>query len=161
MNIRKATEADAPAIASLLHMMVELRRILTGPVEATAANVARNLQAAVHSTTTAIYIAETAEGEITGYCAVHWVPFLFLKGGEAYVTELWVRSQESGKGIGTKLLDLITAEARDRGCSRVSLLNGMDSEAYHRQFYAKRGWTERKRMANFIYPLPNMAKGSG
>jgi len=33
------------------------------------------------------------------------------------------------------------------------LLNGRDSEAYKRNFYPQRGWVERERMANFIFPL--------
>jgi hypothetical protein len=33
------------------------------------------------------------------------------------------------------------------------LLNGRDSQSYQREFYKKRGWTERDRIANFILPL--------
>jgi GNAT superfamily N-acetyltransferase len=105
-----------------------------------------------------ILVAENGDGEIAGYCAVHWVPFLFLSGGEAYITELFVRPADSGKRIGTSLLDQVIAEARRRGCARVSLLNGRDSEAYRRNFYAQRGWIERDRLANFVFPLSNSQK---
>ncbi len=92
-------------------------------------------------------------GEILGYCAAHWVPLLFLPGGEAYVTELYVRERDSGQGIGSRLLDEVVALATSHGCSRISLLNGRFGQSYRRQFYAKRGWVERSEMANFILPL--------
>jgi len=158
MNIRTATEGDAGGIAELLHAMVELRSVHSDSVEATAKTVERNLQSALGSTTSMILVAENEGGEIAGYCAVHWVPFLFLSGGEAYVTELFVRPPDTGKRLGTSLLDQVIAEARRRGCARVSLLNGRDSEAYRRNFYAQRGWIERDRMANFVFPLSSSQK---
>jgi GNAT superfamily N-acetyltransferase len=90
------------------------------------------------------------ERTIIGYAAVHWVPLLFLAGGEAYVTELFVHPSHSGHGVGSTLLDTIVTEAKRRGCARVSLMNGRDVESYRREFYKKRGWIERSWMANFI-----------
>jgi len=153
MNVRNATEADAPAIATLLRAMPDLRSVASGTLDETKQKWQPNLRAAVTSTTSTILVAETAEGKIAGYCAVHWVPFLFLAGGEGYVTELFVHPDNSGNGIGSKLLDSVIAEARERGCARLSLLNGRDGESYKRNFYAQRGWIERDRMANFIFPL--------
>jgi len=153
MKIRKATEADAAGIAAVLHRMGDLRSILTEPIETTVRNVERNLLQAAASDTSTTYVAETLEGEIAGYCAVHWVPFLFFPGGEAYVTEVFVRPVDRGQGIGTGLLDTVVAEARARGCARLTLLNGRNGESYRRNFYAQRGWVEREGMANFIFPL--------
>jgi predicted N-acetyltransferase YhbS len=158
MNIRTATKGDAAGIADLLHTMVELRSVFSESAAATAKIVERNLQLAVGSDTSMILVAENAGGEIAGYCAVHWVPFLFQPGGEAYLTELFVRPPDTGKRIGTSLLDSVIAEARRRGCARISLLNGRDSEAYRRNFYAQRGWIERDRMSNFVFPLSNSQK---
>jgi len=90
MNIRNATESDAAGIAELLHTIVEIRSVFSESTATTAKNVERNLQSAVGSATSMILVAENGDGEIAGYCAVHWVPFLFLSGGEAYVTELFV-----------------------------------------------------------------------
>jgi len=158
MNIRTATEGDAGGIAELLHTIVEIRSVFSESHAATAKNVGLNLQSAAKSGTSMILVAENPDGQIAGYCAVHWVPFLFLSGGEAYVTELFVRPPDTGKRIGTSLLDHVIAEARRRGCARVSLLNGRDSEAYRRNFYAQRGWIERDRLANFVFPLSNSQK---
>jgi len=151
MTIREATDRDAPGIAAILITM-EISALASHSLESIVAIIAQNLSRAATSNSTAL-VAESPQGEITGYCAVHWVPFLFMRGGEAYVTELFIRRSDSGKGVGTMLLDTIVASARRRGCSRLSLLNGRDSDAYRRGFYAKNGWTERDRMANFILRL--------
>jgi GNAT superfamily N-acetyltransferase len=151
--IRRATESDAAPIAAVLHAMSELRAMVPGLNGGTAGIVERNLQVASKTDRSDIFVAETDEGEIAGYCAVHWTPFLFFAGGEGYVTELFVRPRSSQKGIGSRLLDAAVAEGRRRGCARLTLLNGRDSEAYRRNYYAQRGWVERERMANFILPL--------
>jgi len=139
---------------AVLHAVGGIHSIDSETQDQSAAKIARNLRAAAASATSAIYVAETPDGEVAGYCAVHWIPFLFQQGGEAYITELFIRPRDAGNGIGTRLLDLVIAQGRERGCARLSLLNGRDSEAYRREFYARRGWTERDRMANFILPLP-------
>jgi len=158
MNIRVATEHDAPGIAAVLHTMSDLRSIVSESVAATAEKVERNLQVAAASGSSTAFVAEISGGDIAGNCAVHWVPFLFFAGGEAYITEVFVRPRDSGKGIGSRLLDTVVSEARRRGCTRLTLLNGRDGEAYKRNFYAQRGWVERERMANFIFPLSHTPK---
>ena len=155
MIFRPATESDADGIAAIVHEMKELKAVASASVAETAAKVAGNLRQAAATGSSTIFVAAASDGRVAGYCAVHWVPFLFFGGGEAYVTELFVRPAESGCGAGSKLLELVTAEAARRGCSRLSLLNGRDGESYLRKFYPKRGWTERDRMANFILPLAN------
>jgi len=160
MRIREANEHDASGIAALLHAMADIRSIASEPAETTAMNVKANLRLASVSAASTVLVAESSEGSIAGYCAVHWVPFLFFAGGEAYITELFVRPEHSGHGIGSALLDTVIADARKRGCARLSLLNGRDGESYRRNFYAERGWVERDRMANFVFPLSNTHKRS-
>jgi hypothetical protein len=48
---------------------------------------------------------------------------------------------------------MIEAEARARGCQRLSLINLRNRESYQRQFYVKAGWKERAEAANFLYQL--------
>jgi GNAT superfamily N-acetyltransferase len=50
------------------------------------------------------------------------------------------------------LLEVIEAEAKERGCSRLMLLNLRQRESYRREFYKKHGWEERPGVANFIRP---------
>lgn len=153
MRIRCANSEDAAAIAAVVHAMRELSAIARQPVAKTEKAVSENLARAQASGQSAVYVAENDAGAVVGYGAVHWTPFLFLAGGEAYVTELFVHPSAAGRGIGTAILEEITAEAGRRGCARVSLLNGRDRESYRRSFYKQRGWIERENMANFVLPL--------
>lgn len=99
-------------------------------------------------------VAESETGGIIGYSAVHWLPHLLLAGPEGYVSELFVRRSQRGNGIGRMLLEEVKRRAAERGCSRLSLLNGRIRESYERGFYRKAGWTERPDLVNFFLPLP-------
>ena len=70
-----------------------------------------------------ILVAQVSSGEIAGYCAVHWLPYLILVGPEGYVSELFIKDGFRGQGIGSQLLETIKVEAQNRGCSRLMLLN--------------------------------------
>jgi GNAT superfamily N-acetyltransferase len=74
-----------------------------------------------------------------------------MSGPEGYVSELFVRDDARGRGVGRRLLSAIESEARGRGCQRLSLINLRNRESYRRQFYLKAGWSERSDAANFIY----------
>jgi GNAT superfamily N-acetyltransferase len=101
---------------------------------------------------TSLRVAE-AEGKLAGYASAHWLPNLILGGTEGYISELFVAPDSRGKGIGGALLNDLEAQARVRGCIRLSLLNLRERESYRRGFYAKRGWTERPGAANLIKRL--------
>jgi len=64
-----------------------------------------------------------------------------------------VQESHRGQGIGSQLLEVMKAEARKRGCSRLMLINLRKRESYQRQFYRKQGWEEREGVANFVYHL--------
>jgi ribosomal protein S18 acetylase RimI-like enzyme len=153
MRIRQATDEDAAAIAALLHAVTELHSLADETPEFLTQKVADNLQRAATTGSSTVYVAETDDQAIVGYCAVHWIAFVFLTGGEAYVSELFIHPDQRGRGAGSKLLETVVAAARERGCARLSLNNRRDSDAYARAFYAKQGWTEREIMANFVYLL--------
>lgn len=152
MRFRQATRDDAAAIAAVLHDS-ELTFVRTQSAAATTEHVAGNLERVIEGESSALFVAETPDNQLAGYCAVHRVPFVFLPGGEAYISELFVRPQFAGQGIGSKLLELAIDEARRWGCARVSLLNRRDRESYRRGFYAKHGFQERESLANFVLPL--------
>jgi GNAT superfamily N-acetyltransferase len=81
------------------------------------------------------------------------LPYLVLNGPEGYLSELFVREPERGKGIGRRLMEVIEVEARARGCSTLMLVNSRSRESYRRGFYKELGWDEREGVANFIYRL--------
>lgn len=153
MTIREARLPDARAIAGLLREIGELRSVVCGSSEEIIARVESGLALAIPSPQSKIMVAVTTDDQVVAYCAVHWTPFLFLPGPEAYITELFVRPDHRSGGVGTALLREAETKARECGCSRLALLNGKEGESYRRNFYSKRGWIERDKMANFVFPL--------
>jgi GNAT superfamily N-acetyltransferase len=151
--IRPATEADAPALTSLLRAMDWFHRIQEEPPEATARFVTAALERCLATDAHLVLVAEQADGILAGYVAVHWLPYLFMAGPEGYVSELFVLAEARGKGLGTRLLAHAVEEARARGCVRMQLVNFRHRESYTRQFYTKAGWEERDLAASFVLTL--------
>lgn len=114
-----------------------------------AGHLARDLASGEHL----VLVAEDGQGLVLGYASVHWLPYLFKAGLEAYVSELFVRQGRTGQGVGRALLAALEAEARARGCCQLMLVNNRQRQSYQRGFYAKQGWQERDNMANFARPL--------
>lgn len=150
MRIREPGPGDIPALAELLASL-EAAAWTRGK---DAIEVESVLNACLHGKTpeACLKVAET-EGKLAGYASAHWLPNLILGGLEGHVSELFVAPDGRGKGIGSALLEALEAEARARGCVRLSLLNLRERESYRRGFYAKRGWTERPGAANLIKRL--------
>ncbi|MER3481829.1 MAG: N-acetyltransferase, partial [Meiothermus sp.] len=98
-----------------------------------------------------VLVAEL-DSRVVGYAAVYWVNYLF-NSPEGYVTELFVRTDASGRGVGTALLEAVEQEARVRACRRLTLINLKDRESYKRGFYAARGWTEDPNAMRFVKSL--------
>jgi GNAT superfamily N-acetyltransferase len=98
-------------------------------------------------------VAQSDDDKIVGYVSVHWLPYLFMRGPEGYVSESFVRDNARGRGVGRRLLQAVEREARSHECTRMSLTNLRHRESYKRQFYVKAGWTERSDAANFIYQI--------
>jgi GNAT superfamily N-acetyltransferase len=150
IQIRNANAHDAQALAELLQDVGWFEAFKHEPLDLMAPRVQRQIEQCLDDNSHSIFVAES-EGEILGYGSVHWLPYLFLPGPEGYISELFVRESARGAGLGGKLLEAIQAEARARGCARLSLINLRNRESYARRFYEKAGWEERSEAANFIY----------
>ena len=74
-----------------------------------------------------------------------------LGGVEGYVSDVFVSPAASGMGAGKMLIDSVMQEGRDRDAYRLMLTNGKEKPSYKRGFYKKAGWTERPKVANFVY----------
>ncbi|MGH7796130.1 MAG: GNAT family N-acetyltransferase [Candidatus Binatia bacterium] len=151
--IRKATLDDARQLAVLLQAIGWFEAFNSGNTDGSRARVEARLTQCLADQSHSVFIAESPAGEIAGYGSVHWLPYLFMSGPEGYVSELFIRESARGQGVGGKLLKIIEAEARARGCQRLSLINLRSRESYQRQFYIKAGWTERAEAANFVYSM--------
>jgi GNAT superfamily N-acetyltransferase len=149
VSIQKVHLEDAAAIAEIL---AELE-YFSHYGEITSDQVSRQLARCLANDSHSVYVADTPAGEIVGYGAIHWLPTLFMPDPEGFVTELFVKSSARGHGVGAALLETFITEARQRGCTRLSLLNNRHRESYQRGFYRKHGWQEREALVNFIYLL--------
>jgi GNAT superfamily N-acetyltransferase len=153
VHIREASTQDAQSLAELLKDIGWFESFKNEPFEAVSGQVRLRIEQCLADNSHSIFVAESQEGKIVGYGSVHWLPYLFLKGPEGYVSELFVRESARNQGVGRELLLRIETEARVRGCARLSLINLRNRESYMRQFYIKAGWEERPEAANFVYRM--------
>ena len=153
MTIRKLTKTDAPAIDAILRELGVFPYFDETPKGDTIRKIRQHITMCLADDSHTLFVAEDDEGAVVAYTAVHWIPYLMLSGPDGYVSELFVTASERGKGIGAQLLEVVKKEAQQRSCSRLSLLNLRNRESYQRGFYKKQGWTERERVANFVFPL--------
>jgi GNAT superfamily N-acetyltransferase len=158
-KIRRASAADATALADFIVDLRHFRRIEGVPREVVRERVSGLMEQLFADDSHALYLAEGKEGSVLGYANVHWLPYLFLPGPEGHVSELFVAQAARGQGVGSALLQVVKEEANSRGCARLSLLNMRDRESYQRAFYAKDGWEERPDAANFVFELPREERG--
>jgi GNAT superfamily N-acetyltransferase len=149
MNIRTAKIADARAIAELLVNIDDYPHWKEIGMEKLEQTVRESLEWKYEERLT--FVAEL-EHRVIAYAVVYWQQLLFSS-KEGYVSELFVRSDASGQGIGTALLETIKSEAIARGCGRLTLVNIKDRESYRRGFYASRGWTEQANTVRFALNL--------
>lgn len=149
-TLRAAQPADAPALAALLQGIGWFDRFATGHPEAHADQLAPLLAPSPHQLQ---LVACDAQGQLIGYCAVHWLPIAILQGWEGYVSELFIADSARGLGVGSQLLDQVTIAARSRDCRRLWLVNNRQRDSYHRGFYARQGWQEQAQAARFVLDL--------
>ena len=151
--IREARQNDAAALVALMHANGWFTRMESETQEETLTYLSRQLDLCIAGTSHSLYVACDAEQALVGYVAAHWLPCLFLTGPEGFVSELFVDAAARGRGLGTRLLATIEKEARQRGCSRLQLINFRSRESYQRGFYGRLGWIEREDAASFTLKL--------
>lgn len=152
VKIRKAEQADAVSMAKILREIgwserrnqMELEDV-SGPIESLIEHCTKDSDG--HT----IYVAVDGEGKVIGFTNVHWVPFVMLGSYEGYVSDVFVSPAAGGKGAGSLLVKAVMEEGRERGCMRLMLTNGKEKPSYKNNFYKKLGWTERPKVANFVY----------
>jgi GNAT superfamily N-acetyltransferase len=153
VNLRKVSIDDAAELAALIKSIGWFQFLNGLPDDEACEHVKAQLAYCLSDDSHCLYVAQSDDGNIVGYISTHWIPYLFMRGSEGYVSELFVVDRARGQGIGRELLDLVEAEARRRGCTRLSLINLRSRESYKRQFYIKAGWQERTEVANFVRVL--------
>jgi GNAT superfamily N-acetyltransferase len=66
-------------------------------------------------------VAETSDGDIVGFCSMHFRARLNHPTDEAWIPDLIVREEARGAGIGRKLMEEQERRARSHGCHVLAL----------------------------------------
>jgi len=115
LNIRPATPADAPVIASLVRELADYEKLLP-EAKATPADFQRELESAnpvIH-----VLVAEL-DGTPVGFALYFFNFSTFVGRPGLYLEDLFVRPAERSRGIGRELLRALARIARARGCGRM------------------------------------------
>jgi GNAT superfamily N-acetyltransferase len=115
LNIRPATGADAPLIATLVRELADYEKLLPD-ARATAADFLRELEAP--SPVIRVLIAEW-HGEPAGFALYFFNFSTFVGRPGLYLEDLFVRPALRSHGIGRALLRALARIARERHCGRM------------------------------------------
>lgn len=152
LAVRMARREDAGAMARILiDIGWSEKRNALAPEEVSAPIEKLISASSSDSDGHTLLVAEDGGGRVVGFVNVHWVPFIMLAGYEGYVSDVFVSPSAAGTGAGTLLLSAVMDEGKRRDCFRLMVTNGKEKPSYKRGFYKKMGWTERPKVANFVY----------
>jgi GNAT superfamily N-acetyltransferase len=115
LNIRPATRADAPVIASLVRELADYEKLLD-EAKATAEDFLRELESpnpVIH-----VLIAEW-QGKPAGFALYFFNFSTFVGRPGLYLEDLFVRPEQRSLGIGRALLRALARIAEQRGCGRM------------------------------------------
>jgi GNAT superfamily N-acetyltransferase len=115
LNIRSATGADAPLIASLVRELADYEKLLP-EARATAADFQRELDAA--NPVIRVLIAEW-DGKAAGFALYFFNFSTFVGRPGLYLEDLFVRPELRSHGIGRALLSALARVAKQRECGRM------------------------------------------
>lgn len=86
-RIREALLSDAPALAELLRQIGWWPMFEEETQAENLARVAQLLALDLADDSHSVYIAEDmTNGALLGYIAAHWLPYLFLRGAEGFIS---------------------------------------------------------------------------
>lgn len=130
MEIRAATEGDAPGVAELLRSV---------GVSIAPPAIAERLAAVRHAD--GLVLIATAWGPPSGLIALHWRPTLLSAQPVAQISLLLVGEEDRRRGVGRLLLKAAAQAARSAGCGALDLIAPMEQAAL-REFCLASGFTE-------------------
>jgi GNAT superfamily N-acetyltransferase len=123
-EVRRATPADAPAVAAAVR---ELLLELDGAPSAPPAMEAAASMLIVSPWAGAVLVAE-AGGELVGVLAASWQMAIHVPGSYALIQDLWVDPRWRGRSVGSGLLAALLALAHAKRFERVEV--GLPRESF-------------------------------
>jgi GNAT superfamily N-acetyltransferase len=133
MRVRSAEPRDFDAVTSLLEELG--RNVVT---DATRDRCREIYAAQVSEPGSDHLVAESEDGEIVGFCSLHFRNRLNHPTPQAWVPDLIVRDALRRTGIGKALLEHAERRAIERGCWEITLESAHHRREAHR-FYADFG----------------------
>jgi ribosomal protein S18 acetylase RimI-like enzyme len=139
-TVRRAGDADADEIGSLLHdFNTEFQDVTPGP-EALAARV-RELLAGER------FIVLLAGDGPRGLAVLRFRPSIWTRGLECYLAELYVQPDHRRRGLGLALMTAVLETAKAEGADYVEVATSED-DAGARALYERMGFVNRERGAD-------------
>lgn len=135
-KIRRASAADAGAVAQLLHDFNSEYEDFTPGVPVLKERLGELLAAEE------IVVLLAGEPPL-GFALFRLRPSLWSKAEDVYLEELYVIPDRRGEGIGGRLLDTAIKTAREMGADHFELTTGED-DTEARGLYKSRGFTNRE-----------------
>jgi ribosomal protein S18 acetylase RimI-like enzyme len=135
-SIRRATPADAGALARLLHAFDSEYEEEVPPIELLERRFGELIEA---GEVTALLAGE----EPDGFAQLRFRPSVYADSLDAYLEELYVVPARRGQGLGRALLEAAMETARERGAGRIDLGTSEDDVAA-RGLYESAGFTNRE-----------------
>ncbi|NOZ11621.1 MAG: GNAT family N-acetyltransferase [Gammaproteobacteria bacterium] len=101
----------------------------------------------------ALLLVAEQDKQVVGYIHGEIITYLLFAGREMLISEVFVKEQFRGQGVGSELVAAMEQEAARQRCFRISVMNSRERESYHRNFYPSLGYNERSQVVNFIKRL--------
>lgn len=154
MRIRNASPEDSVYMAEILREVGWSEKRNSMKFEEVSGPIRKLIEHALENGsehTILVAVDEEDNGRVVGFTNVHWIPFIMLGSTEGYVSDVFVSPSAGGKGAGSMLLGEVMKEGERRDAYRLMVTNGKEKPSYKKGFYKKMGWTERPKVANFVY----------
>jgi GNAT superfamily N-acetyltransferase len=135
-KVRKASAADAPVVAKLLHDFDTEFEMAAAEVPVLADRYEELLESE------AVTVLLAGNGP-EGFAQLRFRPSVYAKGLDAYLEELYVVPPRRGEGLGRALLEAAIEEARDRGAVHIDL-GTAETDTAARSLYESAGFTNRE-----------------
>jgi len=151
LKIRMAETKDAAPMAEILREIGWSEKRNSMPLKEVSGPIEKLIKHCTEDAEGHTMIVAVDKDKVIGFTNVHWVPFVMLGSTEGYVSDVFVSPSAGGKGAGSALIKHVMEEGEKRGCMRLMLTNGKEKPSYKTGFYKKMGWSERPKVANFVY----------
>jgi GNAT superfamily N-acetyltransferase len=148
---REAVRADLPAIVALLADDVLGKARDFPAVDEDYERAFADIDADPRN----FLIVADDDGEVVACMQITYIPGLGRHGGERSLIEaVRVRSDQRGRGLGSRLTTWAIEQARDRGCALVQLTSDKSRTDAHR-FYARLGFVASHEGMKLVLSLRN------